>query len=251
MAKDKEDKGFQISIEDASEEAAETTASAEEAAEAEPVAEEPAEEAAEAEKAEADPEAAAEADAEAADDLPADDPDIVAEAEAVLEEADIDTLEEAQAKAKEWQDRYLRLHAEWDTYRRRMQEQRADEKVRATEKLMENLLPVLDDFERTVAYAEENGEAGLLDGVKAVQSKLNDALTKGGLQVIDPAGEAYDALEAQAVQVVPDTEAFEETVKDVFQKGYKMGKKVLRAAMVTVTSGGPKRPKEGDQPDEE
>ena len=252
MAKDKEDKGFQISIEDASEEAAETTASAEEVVEAEPVAEEAAEaEAAEAEKAETDSEGAAADDAEAADDLPADDPDIVAEAEAVLEEADIDTLEEAQAKAKEWQDRYLRLHAEWDTYRRRMQEQRADEKVRATEKLMENLLPVLDDFERTVAYAEENGEAGLLDGVKAVQSKLNDALAKGGLQVINPAGEAYDALEAQAVQVVPDTEAFEETVKDVFQKGYKMGKKVLRAAMVTVTSGGPKRPKEGDQPEEE
>ena len=243
MAKDKEDKGFQIPIENASEEAAETTANAEEAVEAEPVAEEAAE-AAEAEKAEADPEAAAEADAEAADELPADDPDIVAEAEAVLEEADIDTLEEAQAKAKEWQDRYLRLHAEWDTYRRRMQEQRADEKVRAAEKVMETLLPVLDDFERTVAYAEENGETGLLDGVKAVQSKFVDALTKSGLQIIDPVGEPYDALEAQAVQVVPDTEAFEETVKDVLQKGYKMGKKVLRAAMVTVTAGGPKRPKE-------
>ena len=243
MANDKEDKGFQIPIEDTNEEAAETTANAEEAVEAEPVAEEAAE-AAEAEKAEADPEAAAEADAEAADELPADDPDIVAEAEAVLEEADIDTLEEAQAKAKEWQDRYLRLHAEWDTYRRRMQEQRADEKVRAAEKVMETLLPVLDDFERTVAYAEENGETGLLDGVKAVQSKFVDALTKSGLQIIDPAGEPYDALEAQAVQVVPDTEAFEETVKDVLQKGYKMGKKVLRAAMVTVTAGGPKRPKE-------
>ena len=237
MANDKEDKGFQIPIEDTNEEAAETTANAEEAVEAEPVAEEAAE-AAEAEK------AAAEADAEAADELPADDPDIVAEAEAALEEADIDTLEEAQAKAKEWQDRYLRLHAEWDTYRRRMQEQRADEKVRAAEKVMETLLPVLDDFERTVAYAEENGETGLLDGVKAVQSKFVDALTKSGLQIIDPVGEPYDALEAQTVQVVPDTEAFEETVKDVLQKGYKMGKKVLRAAMVTVTAGGPKRPKE-------
>jgi molecular chaperone GrpE len=243
MANDKEDKGFQIPIEDTNEEAAETTANAEEAVEAEPVAEEAAE-AAEAEKAAAEAEAAAEADAEAADELPADDPDIVAEAEAVLEEADIDTLEEAQAKAKEWQDRYLRLHAEWDTYRRRMQEQRADEKVRAAEKVMETLLPVLDDFERTVAYAEENGETGLLDGVKAVQSKFVDALTKSGLQIIDPVGEPYDALEAQAVQVVPDTEAFEETVKDVLQKGYKMGKKVLRAAMVTVTAGGPKRPKE-------
>lgn len=264
MAKDKEDKGFQIPIEDASEETAKAAEAAgadevadadeaaEEAVEAEPVSEEAADEAAKSEETEdAEAENAEAEDAEAEDDIPGADPDIVAEAEAVLEEADIDTLEEAQNKAKEWQDRYLRLHAEWDTYRRRMQEQRADEKVRATEKLMENLLPVLDDFERTVAYAEENGEAGLLEGVKAVQSKLNDALVKGGLQVIDPAGEPYDALEAQAVQVVPDEKAFEETVKDVFQKGYKMGKKVLRAAMVTVTSGGPKRPKEGDQPEAE
>ena len=109
---------------------------------------------------------------------------------------------------------------------------------------MENLLPVLDDFERTVSYATENGEQGLLDGVKAVQAKLVDVLMKDGLEVIDPAGEPYDALEAQAVQMIPDEEAFDETVKDVYQKGYRMGKKVLRAAMVTVTTGGPKRPKE-------
>ncbi len=180
-----------------------------------------------------------------------DDGDIVAEAEAVIDEAAeaIDELEKLRKDAQEWQDRYLRLHAEWDTYRRRTTEQRAEEKQRATEKLMENLLPVLDDFERTVSYATENGEAGLLDGVKAVQTKLVDALTKGGLQIIDPAGEPYDALEAQAVATVPDDEAFDETVKDVYQKGYKMGKKVLRAAMVTVTTGGPKRPKE--EPEEE
>ena len=177
--------------------------------------------------------------------------DLVAEAEAIVEEASAaEQLEAAKAEAQDWQDRYMRLHAEWDTYRRRTQEQRAEEKTRATEKLMENLLPVLDDFERTVAYADENGETGLLDGVKAVQTKLLDALVKGGLTVIDPAGEPYDALEAQAVQMVPDEEAFDETVKDVYQKGYKMGKKVLRAAMVTVTTGGPKRPKE-EEPEEE
>ena len=85
---------------------------------------------------------------------------------------------------------------------------------------------------------------------EAVQTKLIDALKKGGLEVIDPAGEPYNALEAQAVQVVPDEETYEETVKDVFQKGYKMGRKVLRAAMVTITSGGPKRPKE-EEPAEE
>lgn len=181
--------------------------------------------------------------------------DLIAEAEAIVDEAassadSADELEAARRQASEWQDRYLRLHAEWDTYRRRMGEQRAEERALATEKLMEDLLPVLDDFERTVAYADENGETGLLDGVKAVQTKLLDALKKGGLQVIDPAGEPYEALEAQAVQMVPDQEAFDETVKDVYQKGYKMGKKVLRPAMVTVTTGGPKRPKEEESEEE-
>ena len=219
MTNEKDDKGFQIPIEDASEEAVDEVVTDEELEEE-----------------------FEEAEAEFIDE---DEPDIVAEAEAVVEEAAAaDILEQIQAKAEEWQNRYMRLHAEWDTYRRRTQEQRAEEKTRATEKLMENLLPVLDDFERTVSYAEENGEAGLLDGVKAVQAKLVDVLMKGGLEIIDPVGEAYNALEAQAVQVVPDEEAFEETVKDVYQKGYKMGKKVLRAAMVTVTSGGPKRPKD-------
>ena len=225
------DQGFQIPIEDAAEE---------QAAEEEAVAQEAEQEEAEAPEAE---------EAEPADEF--DEEDLIAEAEAIVDEASsADTLEKAQADVREWQDRYMRLHAEWDTYRRRMQEQRADEKARATEKLMENLLPVLDDFERTVAYADENGETGLLDGVKAVQSKLLDALSKGGLEVINPVGEPYEALEAQAVQVVPDEEAYEETVKDVFQKGYKMGRKVLRAAMVTITTGGPKRPKE-DEADEE
>lgn len=234
MAKFDEDaeKGFQIPIEDATEEQAAEEAVEEET---EPVAEdEPADE--------AEPEAKA-------DEF--DEEDLINEAETIVEEAaEAESADKILADAKEWQDRYMRLHAEWDTYRRRMQEQRAEEKVRATEKLMENLLPVLDDFERTVNYANENGEAGLLDGVKAVQSKLIDALKKSGLEVIDPVGEAYNALEAQAVQVVPDDEAFEETVKDVFQKGYKMGRKVLRAAMVTITSGGPKRPKDEESEEE-
>ena len=177
--------------------------------------------------------------------------DLIAEAEAIVEEASAaDQLEAALAQATEWQDRYMRLHAEWDTYRRRTNEQRAEEKARATEKLVEDLLPVLDDFERTVTYAEQNGETGLLDGVKAVQAKLIDQLTKAGLQTIDPAGEPYDALEAQAVGTVPDDEAFDETVRDVYQKGYRMGKKVLRPAMVTVTTGGPQRPKDEEDPDE-
>ena len=182
-----------------------------------------------------------------------------AEAEAAAEEVDADALAaaaaealtKATAEAAEWQDKYMRLHAEWDTYRRRTNEQRAAEKVRAAEKLVTNLLPVIDDFERTINYAEANGEGGLLDGVKAVSAKLLDVLAKEGVEVLDPAGQPFDALEAQAVGVVEDTEAFDETVAQVYQKGFKMGTKVLRPAMVTVTSGGPARPKpEEEEADE-
>ncbi len=152
-----------------------------------------------------------------------------------------DALAKALEEAALWKDKYLRLHAEWDTYRRRMNEQRAEEKVRATEKLVEELIPVIDDFERTIDYAEKNGEAGLLGGVQAVHTKLNDVLVKEGVEIIDPQGEAFDALEAQAVATVDDASVPDETVAEVYQKGYRMGNKVIRSAMVTVTCGGPKR----------
>lgn len=176
-----------------------------------------------------------------------------AELEQAAAEAVASAIEEseelaaAKAEAVDWQDKYVRLHAEWDTYRRRMTEQREAEKVRATEKLMESLIPVLDDFARTVDYAETNGETGLLGGVKAVQTKLSDTLAKGGLVVISPAGEAFDALECQAVGTVDDPSVPDETVAQVYQPGYKMGTKVIRPAMVTITTGGPKR----EKPEEE
>ena len=208
-------------------ETAEETKAAEATQVEEPAAEEAAAEAASDEAAEAEAEPAQEAD-------PAEDA-----ASKLQEEVD-----RAKAEAKEWQDKFMRLHAEWDTYRRRTAEQREAEKARASEKLVTGLLPVIDDFERTIKYATDNGETGLLDGVCAVHTKLVDVLVKDGVQVIDPAGEAFDALEHQAVATGPDDEAFDETVHEVYQKGYKLGEQVLRPAMVTVTTGGPKRPKE-------
>lgn len=153
-------------------------------------------------------------------------------------------LEAAQAETKDWQDRFLRLQAEWDTYRRRTNEQREAEKALASEKLVTNMLPIIDDFERAIDYAEKNGEADLLGGVKAVHTKLLDVLGKDGVTVINPVGQPFDAMEQQAVSIVPDDSQYDETVADVYQRGYKMGKKVLRPAMVVVTTGGPERPKE-------
>ena len=176
-----------------------------------------------------------------------------AEAAAIVDEAMDEVQAEAAAAAEvaEWKDKYMRLHAEWDTYRRRTKEQREEEKARAAEKLVVSLLPVLDDLERTIDYAENNSGAdaanGLLDGVKAVLSKFVDTLQKDGVEVLDPAGEAFDALEAQAVGTVDDPSQPDEAVNEVYQKGYRMGAKVLRPAMVTVTTGGPKR----EKPEEE
>ncbi len=166
--------------------------------------------------------------------------------EAVLEEAEevlsaVSDLEAAKAEIEELKEKYLRLHAEWDTYRRRMNEQREEDRKRATEKLVDNMIPILDDFERTIDYGTNNGEAGMLDGTKAVLNKLIDALGKSGVEVLNPEGQAFNALEAQAVQMIPDPSVPDETVAQVFQKGYRMGTKVLRPAMVVVTSGGPKR----------
>lgn len=164
------------------------------------------------------------------------------------------SAEAAVAKAKEeaaeWQGKYLRLHAEWDTYRRRMKEQREEESRRATEKLVEDIIPVLDDFERSINYANENGEEGLLGGVTAVYSKLNEVLVKEGVEIIDPVGQPYEALEAQAVATVDNPNVPDETVEQVYQKGYRMGNKVIRPAMVTVAVGGPKRETDEEEDNE-
>ena len=160
-----------------------------------------------------------------------------------------DSIEAAKKEAAAWQDKYLRLHAEWDTYRRRMNEQREEEKARAAEKLVEGLIPVIDDFERSIDYAEKNGETGLLGGVQAVHTKMLEVLTKHGVEMIDPKGEAFNALEALAVATVDDPSVPDETVAEVYQKGYRMGNKVIRSAMVTVTQGGRKREVEEESDD--
>lgn len=215
------------------------------AADAKSAAEGAAAEALEAEVLEGEPEEA-EKPAEDAEDAEGEKPADDAEVEKAAAE-----LAAAKAEAAEWKDKFMRLHAEWDTYRRRTNEQREAEKARAAEKLVTSLLPVIDDFERTIDYAEKNGEGELLGGVRAVHSKFVGVLEKDGVEVIDPAGEAFDALEAQAVATVPDTEAFDETVHEVYQKGYRLGAKVIRPAMVTVTTGGPKRPKPEEDETEE
>lgn len=158
-------------------------------------------------------------------------------------------IEKAKKEAADSTDRLVRLQADWDNYRRRTAQERLDERERAAEKLVVNLLPVIDDMERALEHASGFGQDAtaeqfkqFVDGVSAVHDKMVGVLSKEGVEPIDPAGEPFDPLEHQAVGRREDKDAYDETVDQVYQKGYRMGKKVIRTAMVTVTYGGPKRP---------
>ncbi len=159
-----------------------------------------------------------------------------------------DEIEDAKKKAADANERYMRLQADWDNYRRRTAAERLAEKERAAEKLVCDLLPVIDDMERALEHAEktEGNEQmqTFVDGVSAVHAKMVGVLAAEGVSVIDPAGQPFEPLSHQAVGRVEDKEAYDETVAQVYQKGYRMGDKVIRTAMVTVTFGGPKRPAE-------
>ena len=156
-------------------------------------------------------------------------------------------LEEAESAAQEANDKLLRLQADWENYRRRTAAERLAERERATEGLVEKLLPVIDDLEHAVSHASasENSEVvQFAEGVSAVHAKIVTVLEKEGVETIDPAGQPFNPLDHQAVGRVEDAEAYDETVAQVFLKGYRMGGKVIRPAMVSVTTGGPKRPAE-------
>ena len=157
-------------------------------------------------------------------------------------------LEAARKAADEANERYLRLEAEWDNFRKRTAREREAEKVRAAESLVMRLLPVVDDMERALDHASKSAPDGefaqFVEGVEAMHAKLADVLVKEGVECIDPAGQPFNMHEHQAVGHVDDAEAYDETVRDVYQKGYRMGNRVIRPAMVTVTKGGPRRPAE-------
>ena len=164
-----------------------------------------------------------------------------------------DQIEAAKQQAAEANDRFLRLQADWDNYRRRTAQERLDERQRATEKLVVDLLPVIDDLERAIEHADNLTDPAakqFVEGVSAVCNKLVSVLNKEGVEVVNPVGEAFDPLSHQAVSQIEDTQAYDETVAQVYQKGYRMGGKDIRTAMVVVTHGGPKRPAESEAADD-
>jgi molecular chaperone GrpE len=149
-------------------------------------------------------------------------------------------LEAARNEAAEMRDRALRTAAEFDNFRKRITREREEERRRAGERLVTEMLPAIDNLERAIAHAEAGGdEKHLLGGVEAVYTQLLGVLGKEGVEIIDPSGEAFDPMTQQAVSQKEDADVPEGTVVDVFQKGYALGGRVIRSAMVVVSTGGP------------
>jgi len=149
------------------------------------------------------------------------------EQQEVVEEPD------AEESAPAPDDSYLRLAADFDNYRKRVAREHAELTSRANERLVNELLPVLDDLERALEAAAEHEEAKLEEGVQLVHRSLASLLERHGLTEIPTEG-AFDPHVHEALLAQPADGAEEGSVLQVLQKGYRLGDKVLRPARVIV-----------------
>ena len=144
-------------------------------------------------------------------------------------------LEEEKAKYAELNDKYLRLFSEFDNFRKRTAKEKLDLTVTASESVIKDILPVLDDFERALQNMEKNGNEADLQGVTLIFNKLKDTLKKKGLEEIDAMGVEFNTDEHEALTMIPAPEEDKKgKVLDVIQKGYKLNGKVIRFARVVV-----------------
>lgn len=132
-------------------------------------------------------------------------------------------------------DKYLRLAAEFDNYKRRVQRDQQDTIRFANEKLFKDLLPTLDNLERALQSGREQGRIeGLMEGVDLTYKHFLDTLQKMGIKQVSSVGEVFDPAKHQAVGQVESTTIPENVIVDEYQKGYFVHDRILRPAMVTV-----------------
>ena len=163
---------------------------------------------------------------------------------AVVEEAEaeptptVEQLEQIQAKAAEWQDKYSRLYAELENSKKRLARLYANQAEQEKEQLLRDMLPVADNLERALANASgDEAEAGLRQGVALTLKAFADALAKHGVRPIQAQGQPFDPELHEAVGAVPYSTLPPGTVVRVERKGYTVEDRLLRPARVLVTAG--------------
>jgi len=144
-----------------------------------------------------------------------------------------DALANVEAERDEYLDLLQRTKADFENYRKRALREQERLVAHAHERLVKELLPILDDLERALEAAERHEEAALVDGVKLVQKSLRKALEKEGLAEIETEG-AFDPHVHEALATQPGNGAQSGHVLEVVQRGYRLGDKIVRPARVIV-----------------
>ena len=153
-----------------------------------------------------------------------------------------DTLQRAEAQDsspdsdfKAAQDRYLRLAAEFENYKKRAQKDQDEYRKYSNERLLKELLPVLDDLQRALQHGRVSGnQEGVLQGVELTYKKYLDILSRFGVKPIPSVGLPFDPAVHQAVAKVDAKGHKPNTIVEEYEKGYYLHDRVLRPAMVTV-----------------
>jgi molecular chaperone GrpE len=171
------------------------------------------------------------------------------EASPVMDATDSSAQDELASKTEECtalNDKYLRLAAEFENYKRLIQRDQREQIRFGNEQILKELLPVVDNMERAIKAARTTGgDSSLVQGVELTLKQLSGTLTKFGVHAIETAGQEFDPSAHQAVSYGPSSDVPANSVLDEFQKGYRLHDRILRAAMVSVSSG-PANPSEHD-----
>lgn len=168
--------------------------------------------------------------------------ELVNETEATTESEGIASAEELSPEeqlgeelAKE-KDKFLRLFAEFENYKRRTSKERMDLFKTANQEVLLALLPVLDDFDRAMTQISKSEDELMLKGVELIHNKLKDTLVSKGLEEVEvKAGDAFNADFAEAITQIPaPTADLKGKIVDVLEKGYKLGDKIIRFPKVVI-----------------
>lgn len=159
------------------------------------------------------------------------------EASKPAEEAE-DVKASLEAKIKEWEDKYMRLYAEYDNFQKRSKREKDARYADAVVDVVAEILPVADNLERALAVEIEGEEAKkVLEGVQMVKKQMDDILTKLEVSEIAAVGEEFDPNMHNAVMHVEDEKVTDNTVVEEFMKGYRYkGDRVIRHSMVKVAN---------------
>ena len=149
-----------------------------------------------------------------------------------------DPISEAQADAAKWKDLAARNQAELENYRKRVAREREDDLKRARAGLLEDLLPVLDNFELGMMEVRKGDpKSPIVVGMEMIERQLKDFMANAGVEVIDAVGAPFDPNLHEAVSQEESKQVAEGKIIRQLRKGFKLRDRLLRAAMVVVSKG--------------